>query len=206
MNGGGKVTMSKTMSCIGLLALTLLSGCASSPKSHFYTLHPAYSGAPVSNHEGCQIGVGPFAMPTYLDRPQVVIRGSGNEMIVNEFARWTEPIEYRFLNVLARNLVAATGESIVLEHPWRGEFEPQHRAQGRVDRFEADTGGVVTLEVRWGITSGEDNAIRRTEHSTYVENADPEDMGEIAAAMSRTLASFARDIATAMMRDAGECN
>ena len=50
------------------------------------------------------IGVFPVAMPDYLDRPQVVTRVSENEIKLDEFNRWAEPLKENFYTVLVENL------------------------------------------------------------------------------------------------------
>jgi uncharacterized lipoprotein YmbA len=50
------------------------------------------------------IGLGPVTFPEYLNRPQVVVRGSRNQLQMAEFARWAEPLVENFSRVLAENL------------------------------------------------------------------------------------------------------
>lgn len=177
-----------------LATLPGLVSCASSPTSRFYTLDAVYDG-PTYRIAELQIGIGPFELPRYLDRPQFVVRGDGNRLIVSEFDRWADVLTDRFDAVLVRNLVIATESPAVLGHPWRRDFSPTYRVAGVVDRFEADGSGTVTLEVRWAVLSDNENEIEDTFRSVYTESASPGDYNAIAAAMSRTVAAFAADIA-----------
>ena len=174
--------------------LAVLPACSSSPTSRFYTLDTVYDGGTYPIGE-LQIGIGPFELPRYMDRPQFVVRGDGNRLIVSEFDRWADALTDRFDAVLVRNLVMATGSPAVLGHPWRRDFSPTYRVTGVVDRFEADGTGSVVLEVRWAVLSDDEKDIEATFRSIYTEVASPGDYNSIAAAMSRTVAAFAADIA-----------
>lgn len=177
-----------------LATLSGLVACSSSPTSRFYTLDAVYDGATYPIDE-LQIGIGPFGLPRYLDRPQFVVRGDGNRLIVSEFDRWADALTDRFDAVLVRNLVIATESPAVLGHPWRRDFSPTYRVTGVVDRFEADGTGNVVLEVRWAVLSDDEKDIEASFRSIYTEAASPGDYNSIAAAMSRTVAAFAADIA-----------
>lgn len=175
-------------------ALLFQTACSSSPKSRFYTLDVTYGGQTYAVGER-QIGVGPFDMARYLDRPQFVTRGAGNRLVISEFDRWADALPDRFNRILVRNLVVATGSPAVLSHPWRRDFAPTYRVTGIVDRFEADRDGTVVLEVRWAVLGNDDSQVQKTFRSVYTEDARAGDYDSIAAAMSRTVAAFAADIA-----------
>jgi len=180
---------------VAFLTLLIAAACSSSPKSRFYTLDVAYEG-PTRALNDFQIGVGPFEMVRYLDRPQIVTRGAGNRLTINEFDRWADALPDRFNRVLARNLVLATGSTSILAHPWRRDFDAKYRVTGVVDRFEADRDGTVVLEVRWAILGVADSMVEETFRAVYTRDAKPDDFGAIASAMSHVLADFAADIAT----------
>ena len=81
-----------------------LSACAGkSASSKFYVLSPLPQ-SKLSAAEGTTIGVFPVAMPDYLDRPQIVTRVSENEIKLDEFSRWAEPLKENFYSVLVENL------------------------------------------------------------------------------------------------------
>lgn len=180
---------------IPVVAVLCLTACGSSPPTRYYTLNPVYSGSTVSDLGETRIGVGPFLFPELLDRPQIVIRGTGNEVILSEFERWADDLDRRFQTVVAQNLVAATGSAHVYEHPWRENFDVDYRVLGVIDRFSADTTGAVRLRVRWVVQSGSSLDTLATHEADYSEKADPDNYSDIAAAMSRATASASADMA-----------
>ena len=87
---------------VGLVAW-LLSGC-SSPREHLYYLGPEAgetSPAPVG---APRVVVGPISIPELVDRPQIVVRGSDSEVLINEQARWAAPLRNSLENLLAAQL------------------------------------------------------------------------------------------------------
>jgi len=70
----------------------VLSGCKSPPTS-FYTLGADSSIERSSDALHGAVVVGPVTVPDLVDRPQLVTRVSGNEVALNEFARWGEPLK-----------------------------------------------------------------------------------------------------------------
>jgi uncharacterized lipoprotein YmbA len=176
-------------------AVLSLGACGSSPPTRYYTLDAGHSGGPVVDLSELSIGVGPFYLPDLLDRPQIVVRGSGNEVIINEFERWADDMGTRFQAVVAQNLVQVTGSAHVYEHPWRDNFSTDYRILGTVDEFAANTSGAVRLKIRWVIQDGKGEAVLATREGVYTESADADQYGQIAAAMSRAIGTMATEMA-----------
>jgi len=194
----------KRMACVTgtMVLLTVwLTGCvSSSAPARFYTLYADEThSAEVSAAIGDEwVGIGPVDIPSYLDRPQIVTRGEGHRLIVHEFDRWADPLKDRILDVLMENVVSLSDSKRVAPYPWPSAFRPDHRVLGEINAFEANASGKVVLKTRWTvqIPGQPDHAVVRI--SEYREAADPEDFNSIAAAMSRALARWSRDIAAAL--------
>ncbi len=99
-----------------LLVAVLLSGaCSFGPQedpTRFYLLdgraEAASSTAAVIDSARVNVGIGPFAIPGYLDRTQFVRRVGPNEVNPVEAARWAESLNEGFERVLAASLDART--------------------------------------------------------------------------------------------------
>ena len=194
MSGQGDV-MRTLRSIVPAIMTLFLTACGSSPPTSYYTLDPVYSGPTAENLGEVRIGVGPFVFPELLDRPQIVIRGDRNQVVLSEYARWADDLEMRFQAVVARDLIVATGTEHVYEHPWRDNFSVDYRILGVVDRFAAHTNGTVSLKIRWVVQDGDGETTLATHEGHYTGNADPGDYGDIAAAMGRATASASADMA-----------
>lgn len=172
-----------------------LSG-GSSPQVRFYTLSSmdptATTGSPTR-----VIGVGPILFPDYLQRPQIVTRVGANRMEIAEYDRWAEPLEAMFQRILVANVDSLTSDLNVITYPFGGRItRTDYRIVGRVNRFEVDAAGVVTLEVQWVFSTtaeGSDDATLRSRHTSRADPADG--YAGVVAAMSEALESCSRELA-----------
>ena len=85
-----------------MLAIAAHAGCASSPKSHFYTLS---SGAALERSETktqYTVAIGPVTVPDIIDRPQIVTKIAANQVQIAEQARWAAPLKSEIPRVIDR--------------------------------------------------------------------------------------------------------
>ena len=82
------ITLRTTLCCLSVLTLTGCLGTSKAP--NFYT----FDTQPVETSKSeLALAVGPFELPEYLNRPQIVIRGEDEQLIVRQFDRWGEPLQ-----------------------------------------------------------------------------------------------------------------
>jgi len=88
-------------------------------------------------------------IPRYLERAQIVTRGTNDKVEISEYRRWAEPLESGIAEVLADNLAAQVGSERVAVFPWRGATAraPDYRVVVVVLRFDGSPGRRVTLDV-----------------------------------------------------------
>jgi uncharacterized lipoprotein YmbA len=188
-----------------MAAAVLLTACiSSSPHSRFYTLFAKESGAgTVRVAIGDEwVGIGPIDVPSYLDRPQIVTRGEGHRLVVHEFDRWADPLKDRVLDVLMENVVSLSDSKRVAPYPWPSAFRPDHRVTGEINAFEAGPTGEVVLKTRWTVQVVDAPESIEVRMSEYREPADTDDFNSVVAAMSRALARWSVDIASALSQSA----
>ncbi len=137
-------------------SIMLLGACSFGPTedpTRFYLLSSADDSQPaastIGGEERINVGVGPFAIPGYLDRAQFVRRLGPNEVNPVEAARWAESLDEGFERVLAADLDALTPNIDVYSHPWRATTLTQWIVAGDLHRFETDASGRATLDVTW---------------------------------------------------------
>ena len=178
-----------------LLAL-MMAGCGTSPTVHYYgidAMDVAYTkdpkGSPV-------IALGPFRVPEYLNRSQMVTRGANAEIIVDDVNHWAEPLNDAIHRILASNVDGLLESMIVLAYPSAAVIDHDYRVVGRIVRFDSGLDGVIVLEVQWGVADADANILLAPGRGRYESQATtPGDPGATALAMSDTLAQFSRDIA-----------
>lgn len=171
-----------------VLSASLLDGCASAPPTHFYTLQDgqAASNVPASR----SLYLASLSLPERVDRPQIVVRKSSEQVQILEQQLWAEPLKQAF----ARNLSAHLGQhGIALQDSRHGV------AQLSVDvlNFESWPGKHALLEVVWQIKNAEGKLLLRQQMS-WTEASPGADTAALVAAHRRALAQCAQAIAQSL--------
>jgi uncharacterized protein len=123
--------------CVLAIALVALTGCASAP-SKFYSLSSTStpSGALPAN---IAVLVGPISIPAAVDRPQFVVQDGTNKVDIEEFNRWSAPLNDSIAKVVARDLSALLGTPDVATAPL-ANFNAAYRVTIDVQRFDSIRG------------------------------------------------------------------
>ncbi len=188
--------MDRAVRYIATFCFFIIAGCGSSPTVHYYALDTIDNRVAQDDAGSPIIAVGAFRMPEYLNRSQMVTRGRGAEINVDDFNRWAEPLDDAIHRVLASNLDVLLESVVVVALPTSAGLDIDYRLMGRFDRFTSDQDGLVVLDVQWEIvdsTGAVSLFPRRVRFQSQATR--PDDPGSIAQAMSDVLAQFSRDIA-----------
>ncbi len=188
---------------VGVACLLLVVGCASSPSVRYYALSslPAKDFTPAGD---LLVGLGPLTLPEYLHRPQIVKRGRGNELLVDDFHRWGEDLEDSVPRIVAANLSVLLEAASVVELPTIAVVRPNYRVVGSIHQFDLSAQGEAVLIVQWSVSDGSQMIIGPLRHrythaseSAFGANAE-------VAALNAVLEAFSRDIAAGInaLRDA----
>ena len=172
----------------------LLNGCVgTSAEMRYYALNS--SDIAENTNKGTIISIGPFEIPEYLNRHNVVIRGQGTNLQVLKFDRWAEPLGEAATRRITTTLSGLINEGFVVQFPASTDVSPDYRVRGRITHFEADQNGQVGLSVRWAILDrGRDFVAtpRGANFSTSIETSD--DVTAITTAMGELLDELALSI------------
>ncbi len=175
----------------------ILGACGSSPAVRYFGLETIETEHQINAVATEVMAIGPIRVPDYLKRSQMVRRGQGAEMIVDDFNRWAEPLDDAIHRTIASNVDGLVNNLVVVAFPTGVALDIDYRVFGRIDRFEQDNGGTAVLDIQWGIgdSSGEViAAARRTRYESRVSNQG--DPASTAEAMSEALELLSKDIAT----------
>lgn len=186
----------------GLLLVGLLCGCyASGGATAYYTLHSTREIAPPAKNQPSDrliIGLGPVALPEYLDREAIVTRTGPNRLAVHDRHRWAGSLQSEISRVLSADLSRLAQVKQVVIFPWSTLIEPDLRFRVEILSFEGDLGKQVTLKAAWSLTAGQSrqSAVRRvTLHQEAIKGRGFEEM---AAAMTRALTVLGQEMADAV--------
>ena len=187
--------MESTRMTVSVLVL-LLAACGSSPPARFYSLQPLDLAYKADANDAVVMYLGPLRLPEYIARTQIVTRGEGAEMIVDDYHRWAEPLDDAIPRIVAVNVDNLLDRVIVVAFPSGNLVEAEYRLQGSIVRFDADAAGRAVLIVQWGITTSDGDVLVPPRRSQYEARASrPGDPGAVAIALNDTVAQFSRSIA-----------
>lgn len=178
--------------------LTMLAGCGASAPIHYYRLDALDLDSPAASEPRAILAVGPIVLPDYLQRRQLVRRGRGAEMQLDEQNHWAEPLDEAVPRIVAANVDGLAAEVVAVAGA-RGVVRADYRLFATVHRFDTDSAGSTVLVVQWGVTGAERATVVAPRTTRYRAAASPADQpGAVAAAMSDVLAQFSRDVAEAL--------
>jgi hypothetical protein len=189
--------------CIFFLVFTgCLGAKGPTQPTKFYVLNSLYSlekkETTVANMPNMTIGVGPVELPKYINRPHIVTRAIENEIQIEEFERWAEPIDSNFFRVLADNLSILLQTDNIVSFPAKRSTKVDYQVAVTVTRFDGVVGENVLLRARWSIfgENGEKKLISK--HSVYKKPVNGEELKDLVSAQSLALANLSYDIAQAI--------
>lgn len=184
--------------------LILFAGCGTSPPPRFYVLSSLepQQVEPESQRD-LVVRVAPVSIPGYLSATEIVTRGTETKLELASFDLWAEPLGEGFTRALRTNLSLLIPTERVVRESWETGGQADHHLLVSVDRFDVDSAGSARLEARWILTGPDYEASNEVRYSRIARPVEGEKHDDIVAALSVTVADFAREIAQAL-RQAGE--
>lgn len=189
----------RTRLCAAAGAAVLLASCAETPPPRLYVLNAASvkQMQPVpaaAANSRTLVGVAPVTMPDYVDRPEIVMRNTNNEVTATAGSRWAESLSTNATSVLVENLATLLGSDRVVPMPARSAVGYEVALDLR--RFELDSDWNAVMVGRWAVIDMKTN---KEIASGALRQSEPvgqhDDYNELAAAMSRNLATASSAIA-----------
>ena len=193
---------------ISLCAILLLLGACSpfgsgtQQATHNYVLNSLYSEEtqpqPVADLSDIGVLVGPIRIALYLDRSDVVIRNSQNEVEIADFSSWAGPLPENFSRVLAENLSLWLNTKKVAIFPGSKLPFYDYNVSMNVTRFDGRPGDQAQLRARWVIMDKKKKKMLFNEHTVLDQPTENDSIAALVAAQSRLVADFSREIAEAI--------
>jgi len=186
---------------ITLIAVTVLVSCGTSPSAKFYTLSPGGVPEKAESKASFIVAIGPVSVPDMTDRPQIVTRAGTNQVTINEFARWAEPLKSEIPRVIAGNLMQMLSGASVYIYPQSANVKADYKVMLDVQHFDSALGDAATLEVLWNVQSTKSGELKTGR--AVVREPTGSDKGDkaydaLVAAHNRALKAVSHDIAAAI--------
>lgn len=133
------------LTVISLLAI--LTGCGTTPNSHYYLLSSGVLQIPTGSTPS--FGVGPVAIPEYLNRNAIIYKRKDNKLHIASFDRWAEPLDAGITRAIQMNLASLLNSQNVQSFPWSGNERPEYGVEVNILVLEAnDTQARLVVEWR----------------------------------------------------------
>ncbi len=178
------------------LAMAVLAGCGTSPKVNFYTLSSGAASERPEARATYVVAIGPVTVPDVVDRPQFVTSAGANQVTIDEFARWAEPLRSQIPRIIAADLTQLLGGAYVFAYPQSDNVDPDYKVLIDVQRFDSVPGDAATVEVLWTVRPK--GGALKTGRAVAREPAGGAGYDALVAAHGRALAAISRDIAGAI--------
>ena len=182
-----------------LLAVILLTGCASTQEARLYvldtpaslaesTVSPAADKMPVVNIASIQI-------PDHLSRPVVITQVAKNELAFSDFHRWAGPLQSNIRQVLIENLSIILQSDRIFADPRKQSFPADYHLEIGICDITGILGETATLQARWAVLSTEGKEVVALENFQKTIDIDGKSRRDYVNAQSTLFADLAQAIA-----------
>jgi len=135
--------------------VTFLLGCAAKePLTTFYVLGQPQR-ARSGRGSGTAVYVSRVVVPTYLAKTSLVTMRGGIEVQYSVAARWAEPLDQGISRAVAEALSQFSGLRAYSFSPVVPPPAHDYNIHIRIERFQGNDNGEVTLQARWEVTTAD---------------------------------------------------
>lgn len=183
-----------------LCASVLLTACAATPPTNFYTLEPINQPVAVSatNAKKRLIGIGPLSLPALVDRKQIVTRDDNNAIQIAEFHQWAAPLKDNVLSVLSRNIAVLQPNAMVRPYPWSVYGEMDYRIIIDISRFDSQLGKSANLEASWAIMEEKNHTIVSNGQANIKQPLNNASYESMVLALGKLLSEISQQLSAAL--------
>ena len=178
----------------------MLTACGRTPSAKFYALQPVELSSPgKSLPRNVALAVGPVAIPSVVDRTEIVTRDAGNEVSFSEYHRWAGPLPKSIASVMAQNLGTLLDTDRVTPFTRENIFQPTHRVVVNINRYDSQLSKEFLLDATWSIKELKGSKLLLVQNSIIRESLASSTYDGLVAAQSKALAALSQKIATALL-------
>ena len=153
-----------------LLVASVLQGC-SSPKTVYYKLNSDPIPIMTDASAKIRVMVGPVSIPLRMDRPQLVVQTSSNEVQVYEYQRWAGSLK----SDIARVVGASLARDLVTPNVWNFAESTQTNFDYQilldVQNVESSSDSGIVVDVLWTIKPIGDKNVAVVKNPNPIGNA-----------------------------------
>jgi hypothetical protein len=181
------------------LSACALAGSGPRPAPRLYMLGSLgasdAAGQPPGRLPNTVVGIGPVRLAEYLDRREIVVRNSQNEIDLLGLSQWAEPLAEALGRAVADNLAVLLQPRRVVQFPWRPAVPVAHQVVFQVIQFDGRLGGEVVLRAGWQAFTGDGRKLLDSGLTVIREQAADPSVAALVAAHSRAVERLSRELA-----------
>lgn len=189
------------LSALAISALAMASFAGTSPKANFYTLNSQISNETIDenlnkNTSNLTIHIASVVMDETVDKPQLVIRTTRNQVEILEQQRWAQPLKNEILRVVAEHLSVLLGTNKITTYPLAAN-KSDYIVTIQVQNFESKPSENVQMRAYWTVRRTLDNfqTSNTLEAMQAISNASPSNYDALIMAHNQNLSRLSADIA-----------
>ena len=188
---------------VALALLVFAGGCSflepQKDPTRYYVLTPVVEGAERVN-VNARLSFGPVSLPSYLDRPEILVSPAPHRLEVRPYDRWAEPLPNAFPRVLKQDLVVLLGPDAIVD--FASALPPRstqdYLLEVDVLRFEETGHGRAELSARWTIKDARSRLAVLSRETTAERPVTSSDTAAGVEALSECVGDLSREIAQAL--------
>ena len=189
---------------VAVATIVLVTACSMlSPqpdRSRFFVLTAmAPPDVPSTTSDGSRpltLALGPVRLAPYLDRNDLAIRLSADEIRYSDGERWAEPLERNVTNVLAVNLSRLLAPVRVVAYPQPPGLRPAYQIEIEIGRLDTTRAGEAALAAHWTIEDLGTRDLLASRDSYLTRAAAGAGTPAAVAVLSGVLAELSQEIAS----------
>lgn len=194
--------LNKYLNGLTLCASLLLTACAPTPPTNFYTLEALSQpvGSSTTSAKKRLIGLGPLSLPALVDRKQIVTRNENNTIQLAELHQWAAPLQDNVLSVLSKNVAALQPNVIVRAYPWSVYGDMDYRVIIDISRFDSQLGKSANLEANWAIMEEKNHTIIGNGQINIQQPLNDANYQTVVQAQNKLLSKFSEQLSVALQQ------
>ena len=153
---------------------------------------------PAPSGGGVGIGVGPITLAEYIDRSNLVIAQSANQLAVAENHRWAGDLSASITRVTAANLGRHLHTGNVRTYPWRNDGELSYQITLDIRQLHGGADGYAVIEAGWRAYALPERKLKASRTFVDREALGADGYPALVAAQSRLLSRLAADVAAGL--------
>ena len=182
-----------------------LAGCNLVPPpqadtTRYYVLSAPAASVPEAAPGALRLGLKELRIADYLDTRDIVVRKGANELVLQDYARWAEPLESGIGRVLRARLLSDPGIAAVSSPPFAIGVPRDYDLTVEILHCEGDSDS-ARFAARVEIASAADgHVVARRVFVAPQGSWNGRDFGKLAALLSEDVSALGADIAGALLR------